>query len=104
VHFPFICSNIPAAPAYGVYLRVDLIFQSCFDLVIFFHLIKLTPHHLIFSVYIVVRCNEFLLKVSTGTTHKCVKFDKNPISGLGGVALTRYMDGRIDGRTDLLGY
>jgi hypothetical protein len=25
---------------------------------------------------------------------------KNPISRLGGVALTRYMDGRIDGRTD----
>jgi hypothetical protein len=25
---------------------------------------------------------------------KCVKFHKNPISGLGGVALTRYMDGR----------
>jgi hypothetical protein len=28
--------------------------------------------------------------------YKCVKFHKNPISGLGGVALTRYMD---DGRT-----
>jgi hypothetical protein len=26
--------------------------------------------------------------------YKCVKFYKNPISGLGGVALTRYMDGR----------
>jgi hypothetical protein len=26
--------------------------------------------------------------------YKCVKFHKNPISGLGGVALTRYMDGR----------
>ena len=25
--------------------------------------------------------------------YKCVKFHKNPISGLGGVALTRYMDG-----------
>ena len=24
--------------------------------------------------------------------YKCVKFHKNPISGLGGVALTRYMD------------
>jgi hypothetical protein len=32
--------------------------------------------------------------------YKCVKFHKNPISGLGGVALTRYMDGRTDGRTD----
>jgi hypothetical protein len=28
--------------------------------------------------------------------YKCVKFHKNPISGLGGVALTRYMDGRGD--------
>jgi hypothetical protein len=25
--------------------------------------------------------------------YKCVKFHKNPISGLGGVALTSYMDG-----------
>ena len=32
--------------------------------------------------------------------YKCVKFHKNPISGLEGVALTRYMDGRTDGRTD----
>ena len=32
--------------------------------------------------------------------YKCVKFHKNPISGLGGVALTRYMDGRTYGRTD----
>ena len=32
--------------------------------------------------------------------YKCVKFHKNPISGLGGVALTRYMDGWTDGRTD----
>ena len=29
--------------------------------------------------------------------YKCVKFHKNPISGLEGVALTRYMDGRTDG-------
>jgi hypothetical protein len=28
--------------------------------------------------------------------YKCVKFHKNPISGLGGVALTRYMDRRTD--------
>jgi hypothetical protein len=28
--------------------------------------------------------------------YKCVKFHKNPISGLGGVALTRYMDGEGD--------
>ena len=28
--------------------------------------------------------------------YKCVKFHKNPISGLEGVALTRYMDGRSD--------
>jgi hypothetical protein len=28
--------------------------------------------------------------------YKCVKFHKNPISGIGGVALTRYMDGRMD--------
>ena len=28
--------------------------------------------------------------------YKCVKFHKNPISRLGGVALTRYMDGRMD--------
>ena len=30
VNFPFICSNIPAAPAYGVYISVsdDTIFQS----------------------------------------------------------------------------
>ena len=32
--------------------------------------------------------------------YKCVKFHKNPISGLGGVAFTRYMDGRTDGLTD----
>jgi hypothetical protein len=32
--------------------------------------------------------------------YKCVKFHKNPICRLGGVALTRYMDGRTDGRTD----
>jgi hypothetical protein len=32
--------------------------------------------------------------------YKCVKFHKNPVSGLGGVALARYMDGRTDGRTD----
>jgi hypothetical protein len=31
--------------------------------------------------------------------YNCVKFHKNPISGLGGVALTWYMDGRTDGRT-----
>ena len=31
--------------------------------------------------------------------YKCVKFHKNPISRLGGVVLTRYMDGRTDGRT-----
>jgi hypothetical protein len=29
--------------------------------------------------------------------YKCVKFHKNPISRLGGVALTRYMDGGTDG-------
>ena len=29
--------------------------------------------------------------------YKCVKFHKNPISGLGGVAHTRYMDRRTDG-------
>ena len=28
VNFPFICSNIPAALAYGVYISVDTIFQS----------------------------------------------------------------------------
>jgi hypothetical protein len=28
--------------------------------------------------------------------YKCVKFHKNPISGLGGDALTRYMDERTD--------
>jgi hypothetical protein len=28
--------------------------------------------------------------------YKCAKFHKNPISGLGGVALTRYMDERTD--------
>ena len=28
------------------------------------------------------------------------QFHKNPISRLGGVALTRYMDGRTDRRTD----
>jgi hypothetical protein len=28
VNFPFICSNIPAAPACGVYLSVDTIFQN----------------------------------------------------------------------------
>jgi hypothetical protein len=35
-----------------------------------------------------------------GAACKCVKFHKNPISGLGGVALTRYMDEQMDGRTD----
>jgi hypothetical protein len=33
--------------------------------------------------------------------YKCVKFHKNPISGLGGVALTRYMDGRTDQHADV---
>ena len=28
VNFPFICNNIPAAPAYEVYISVDPIFQS----------------------------------------------------------------------------
>ena len=29
VNFPFICSNIPSAPAYGIaYLSVDMLFQS----------------------------------------------------------------------------
>jgi hypothetical protein len=28
VNFAFICSNIPAAPAYEVYISVDPIFQS----------------------------------------------------------------------------
>jgi hypothetical protein len=28
VNFPFIYSNIPAAPAYDIYLSVDTIFQS----------------------------------------------------------------------------
>jgi hypothetical protein len=32
--------------------------------------------------------------------YKCVKFHKNPISRLGGVALTRYMDGRMDRQGD----
>jgi hypothetical protein len=32
--------------------------------------------------------------------YKCVKLHKNPISRLGGVALTRSMDGRTDGWTD----
>ena len=32
--------------------------------------------------------------------YKCVKFHQNPISRLGGVALTRYMDGRTDGQGD----
>ena len=32
--------------------------------------------------------------------YKCVKFHKNPISQLGGVAFTRYMDEWTDGRTD----
>jgi hypothetical protein len=42
------------------------------------------------------------LKFRRGDNHlqivyyKCVKFHKNPISRLGGDALTRYMDGRTD--------
>ena len=32
--------------------------------------------------------------------YKCVKFHKNPISRLGRVALTRYMDRRTGGQTD----
>ena len=32
--------------------------------------------------------------------YKCVKFHKNPIGGIGGVALTRYIDGRTDGQGD----
>ena len=38
VNFAFICSNIPAAPAYGVpgiYLSVDTIFQSLWFLSVF---------------------------------------------------------------------
>jgi hypothetical protein len=33
--------------------------------------------------------------------YKCVKCHKNSISRLGGVALTRYMDGRTDGWTNV---
>jgi hypothetical protein len=32
--------------------------------------------------------------------YKCVKFHKNPIRRLGGVALTRYMDRRTDRQMD----
>jgi len=32
--------------------------------------------------------------------YKCVKFHKNPISRLGAVVLTRYMNRRTDGWTD----
>ena len=32
--------------------------------------------------------------------YNCVKFHKNSISNLVGVALTRYMDGRTDGQGD----
>ena len=32
--------------------------------------------------------------------YKCVKFHKNPISRLGGVAFTRYMVGQTDGQGD----
>jgi hypothetical protein len=32
--------------------------------------------------------------------YKCAKFHKNPISGLGGVALTKYMDGWTDRQGD----
>ena len=32
--------------------------------------------------------------------YNCVTFHKNPISRLGGVALTRYMDGRTDGQDE----
>ena len=32
--------------------------------------------------------------------YNCVKFHKNSISSLVGVALTRYMDGRTDGQGD----
>jgi hypothetical protein len=32
--------------------------------------------------------------------YKCVELHKNPIGGLGGVALTRYMDGWTDGQGD----
>jgi hypothetical protein len=38
--------------------------------------------------------------LSSLLTGICVKFHKNPISSLGGVVLTRYMDGRTDGQTD----
>jgi hypothetical protein len=34
--------------------------------------------------------------------YNCVKFHKTPISHLGGVALTRYMDGWTDRRTDMV--
>ena len=42
----------------------------------------------------------FLLAHLQVVYYKCVKFHKNPISRLGGVVLTRYMDeGKTDGRT-----
>ena len=29
MNFPFICSNIPAAPVYGVSIYIDMIFKAC---------------------------------------------------------------------------
>jgi hypothetical protein len=34
VNFPFICSNIPAAPAYGVYKNVSLSWSNIAELVV----------------------------------------------------------------------
>jgi hypothetical protein len=47
-------------------------------------LLAITPYPFIFHAHLQV------------VYYKCVMFHKNPISGLGGVALTRYMDGRGD--------
>jgi hypothetical protein len=42
------------------------------------------------------RDNSIYTFTKRGVDYNCVKFHKNPISGLGGVALTRYMDRRTD--------
>jgi SpoVK/Ycf46/Vps4 family AAA+-type ATPase len=39
-------------------------------------------------------CSEAALQQIREKIYKCVKFHKNPIRRLGGVVLTRYMDGR----------
>ena len=88
VNFPFICSNSPAAPVYGVklYLSVDMVFQSLwflsgvFDGVLLltmklrnqgFPVVKLSHHFKRFTVAIMnwFTVTEYLSQMTTNMLH-----------------------------------